>query len=639
MTHKTWIWSNDQISPDTHVRFFKKFTCSGENVTLQISCDSIYELYVNGRPAGFGQYQDFPHDKTFETLDLTPYCQAGENVLSIHVWYFGAGFLSYYVGLPGLLYELSDSTGIIAQSDSTTLCHPTKDYTSGLKRQITDALGFSYQFDANGQEDYMTAEGYAPAVVVSGRPETLRPRPVKKLELLPYRSAELSDPENRIYDMGAETVGYLSFRFRTAKDVHFRVVFGEHLVTNAAGQPAVPRIMSDRDFSYEFIGNGEWVDFENYMRRVGCRYLQIESQQPVEIEKIGLIPVWYPIDALPYKASTPLRQKIYDVSLHTLRCCMFDHFEDCPWREQSLYTMDGRNEVLSAYAAFGNYDYTRASLDLLGANWREDGLLPLCAPADFDLTIPSFCLVYYLLIDEYTAGSGDLTLAHKLYDRLQNMLEVFLSRMENGLVPNFDADKSYWNFYAWTPHLTGHIGDGQEHYFDLPLNAFLSMALQSMARISDALNRAEDAGKYRSTANALNAAIHATFFDPQQGVYFDRIGHPERSVLANALAVLCGATPENCTANICRAIVNNELIPSTLSMKLYQYDALLQCDHEAYANWVLQDIDTTYKNMLDHGATSFWENSDYLTSHPDGSLCHGWSAIPLIYLRELDSAN
>ncbi len=39
-------------------------------------------------------------------------------------------------------------------------------------------------------------------------------------------------------------------------------------------------------------------------------------------------------------------QKIYDVSIYTLKCCMHEHYEDCPWREQALYTMDSRNQML-----------------------------------------------------------------------------------------------------------------------------------------------------------------------------------------------------------------------------------------------------------------------------------------------------
>jgi hypothetical protein len=40
--------------------------------------------------------------------------------------------------------------------------------------------------------------------------------------------------------------------------------------------------------------------------------------------------------------------------------------------------------------------------------------------------------------------------------------------------------------------------------------------------------------------------------------------------------------------------------------------------------------------MLDQGATSFWETlrgwRDFSNA---GSLCHGWSAIPILYLARL----
>ena len=103
------------------------------------------------------------------------------------------------------------------------------------------------------------------------------------------------------------------------------------------------------------------------------------------------------------------------------------------------------------------------------------------------------------------------------------------------------------------------------------------------------------------------------------------------------MAILCGAVSETEAENICELLVNdNDLTKVSLSMKCFKYDALIKVDKEKYGAFILNDIKNTYKAMLDEGATSFWETeigeSDFANA---GSLCHGWSAIPVYYFNLL----
>ena len=56
---------------------------------------------------------------------------------------------------------------------------------------------------------------------------------------------------------------------------------------------------------------------------------------------------------------------------------------------------------------------------------------------------------------------------------------------------------------------------------------------------------------------------------------------------------------------------------------------------EKYRDFVLSDIRKNYGFMLDAGATSAWEtikgSADFGGA---GSLCHGWSAIPVYYYHK-----
>ena len=78
------------------------------------------------------------------------------------------------------------------------------------------------------------------------------------------------------------------------------------------------------------------------------------------------------------------------------------------------------------------------------------------------------------------------------------------------------------------------------------------------------------------------------------------------------------------------------VIPVTLSMNAFRYDALLKADKEYYKNYILEEIDNKYLKMLREGATTFWETELGASDFDDaGSLCHGWSALPIYYYETL----
>ena len=110
------------------------------------------------------------------------------------------------------------------------------------------------------------------------------------------------------------------------------------------------------------------------------------------------------------------------------------------------------------------------------------------------------------------------------------------------------------------------------------------------------------------------------------------------SELGNALAVLCGAADEDSAKRICELLADDssELVKITLSMKCFKYDALLKVDEKKYSSYVISDIRRIYKKMLDFGSTTVWETelgeADFGKA---GSLCHGWSALPVYYLHKL----
>ncbi|MFQ7078186.1 MAG: hypothetical protein ACLRSW_09765 [Christensenellaceae bacterium] len=131
-----------------------------------------------------------------------------------------------------------------------------------------------------------------------------------------------------------------------------------------------------------------------------------------------------------------------------------EHYEDCPWREQALYGMDSRNQMLFGYGAFEEYEYPRASLRLFADTQRDDGLIVLCAPARGRMTIPSFTAYWILAVCENAEADYDGTFVEEILPKAEKALKAFEKRSDEKGVSLF-AEPEYWNFHEWSEGLDG----------------------------------------------------------------------------------------------------------------------------------------------------------------------------------------
>lgn len=627
-----WIWLNQEAEKDTYGEFYSRFTYEGGEVLLALSADSNYAVYVNGVFVNSGQYPDFPHYKVYDRLDITAYCKEGENHLAIVVWYYGVnGTFTYYAGKAALCFALYQEDKLCLASDEEILSRPSRTYQNGWKKMITAQIGYSFHYDATKEDAWMTGDlsGFKKSRKVE-QELSLYPRPIEKLVIAERVDAKLLKQEDKysLFDLGREEVGYLTLRVKSEKAQKLTIAWGEHIVDGG-----VRRKIGPRDFSVEVTVKAGVTEYTNYFRRLGLRYLEVHSQEALDVEYVSVRPCYYPVQKKEKKYSKELWQQIYDVSVRTLELCMHDHYEDCPWREQALYAMDSRNQMLCGYYAFGEYRFARESLYLMMKNQREDDFLAICAPCDSTLTIPSFTLHYFTEVYEYTKYSKDMTLVEEILPGMQAVMDVFLGRMKDGLIPMFEEEQ-YWNFYEWTDDLANGIRVVDEPLLEAALNCLLSMTLQTLQKICDMMGVSAE---YTKIAEDMNERIREVFYHTDSGLYINRYGEEKYSELVNAMAILCGAAKGEEAEYICEQLVNsNALTKASLSMMCFKYDALLQVNKEKYKAFILADIEQTYQKMLDAGATSFWETAlgeaDFDNA---GSLCHGWSAMPIYYFATL----
>ena len=610
-----WIWIKGAREEDSYAEFKREFSVSKrETVTLKISTDSIFAAYVNGSLAGFSGCADYPHYKLYDEYDISALCEE-KNELYVIVWYHGRDTQTYINSDPGLWFEVCEGENPIAVSDTDTVGRKNINFKNGYCKLITHQLGFSYYYD-NTVEN---REEYKKTVKIDKMQPTKRPQRSLVLEgRVPVTYENRGDCI--LVDMGREVAGYAELDFESPCEQELLITFGEHLETGK-----VLRLVGGRDFSFEFKakkGKNKWFI---PLRRLACRYFEVYFKEPIIPDYIGMQHVYYPVTEREKHFSDPLLQSIYDVSVRTLRLCMHEHYEDCPWREQALYALDSRNQMLFGYHAFLETEYPRSNLLLINQGLRPDGLLTICFPAGKDAPIPFFSLAFILEVCEYAKNTGDLSILEDTKETVKTIINTFESRIgECGLIPQLPYP--YWNFYEWSEGNSGNLGrratDPYIEDYDLILNAFYVYVIKMYNEMT---------GTNYDTEK-IASAIKRELYDEERGLYRISVKGTLYGQLGNALAILAGLGDAALARRVaeCRG-----LTPATLSMKPFVYDALLLSSDE-YKSFVLDDIKRVYKKMLDKGATSFWETErgweDFSFA---GSLCHGWSASPVYYFNKL----
>ena len=633
-----WIWKAAFEGKDLYCDFYDSFAYSSGKVILQISADSNYAVYINGKFAENSQYPDYPHYKVYDELDITRFCQEGKNHIAIIVWHYGRPLLTYYPGKPALRYAVTCNDALVAYSDETTLCREDRQYQSGLCKLITSHVGYSFHYDITREDNWKIGDldGFAPAVTVEQDLPMFK-RPIKRMvwESRVETTCILNENDTYLrYDLGREEVGYPTIKLRSSQKQKLVFAFGEHLLDGC-----VRKKINKYDFTVEVtVGEGENV-YMNPFRRLALRYFEVFAEAPIEVDYVTVAPAYYPVKKTGMQLSDSLDKAIYDTCVRTLELCMHEHYEDGPWREQALYCLDSRNQMLCGYYCFQEYEFARANLKLMSQDNRYDGLLSLCFPSGnyrtpTGLCIPSFSLHYFTQVWEYMTHSGDKDFAKEIYPKLLSIMKVFTDRMDGGCVRSFSGI-DHWNYYEWRGGLEGRLGQDDPEIYEAALNLLLILALRNMARISKAIGQPD---RFSCLIPEIIEGIRARFLDAQTGLFFNREDDTRMSEFVNSLCILADVcTPEE-AKKIAETLVSEttDLTPISLSTVCFKYDALLKVDAEKYKDYIMAHIRHKYKIMLDQGATTFWEyDPDTIT--PSGSKCHGWSALPIYYYETFQS--
>jgi hypothetical protein len=373
-----WIFVKDipKNVCNTYFEYETEFCVdSAENIKLFISASTLYSVYVNNEFVDCGQYADYEDYQVYDELDISRFVSTGKNILKIAHYVIGANYFTHRIQIPGIIFALWHKENCITVSNEEVLSRKNAQYIDGDMEFISGQLGFVCKYDACAEEAVYQKS------VLAGKEKHLYERPIKKLiienettgnlktqgvyltdgkeksigkkvyttylstrtvdELLTVNedSTQWHIPEDDLaegvyflLDAGQESVGFLNLDFEVPEECDVLIGYGEHLE-----DLRVRSSIKKRNFAVSYHAKAGRNRFFNPFLRLGMRYLQIHiASKTGIIHEAGIRNTYYPLNVAPNTIEDGLHHKIYDASVRTLRMCMHEHYEDCPWREQSL---------------------------------------------------------------------------------------------------------------------------------------------------------------------------------------------------------------------------------------------------------------------------------------------------------------
>lgn len=427
-------------------------------------------------------------------------------------------------------------------------------------------------------------------------------------------------PPMLVVDFGEIQVGRLQFDLEDAPaGAKIDVGYGESLNVT---------------FVDRYVTRDGAQSFETFHRRVG-RYVVLrfsDLNKPLTVKTVRFNSFRYPVRRRgSFDSSDRELNDIWKISERTTDLCMFDHFEDCPWREQKLYSGDMQIQATAADYAYADWDYVGKCFEQLGT-LKEDGWIAHAGPGWFSKSvILDFPARYIIGLEEHVLHSGDLKLLRKVYPNVLRQIETYegMARTRDLIDLGDRKGFEFWCFLNWSVIDKSGV-----------VTAFNCLVIQAMAvaaRLAAILGKDADARSLNERVKVLRKNVVKTLWDRKTGLFIDCLHDGRRSDIRSVESSVAAILSECADAAMKKSIIaklrrtDRPWLTRTAFFNTFLMEVLFEAGEGAAA---LKLIHWYWGEMIRRGADAFWEGFDFDTPpgalpHKVYSLCHGFSAGPL----------
>ncbi|KAJ5762281.1 uncharacterized protein N7511_005663 [Penicillium nucicola] len=696
-----WIWVpnwldySDQNTAGKIVHFTRSINLSSrpKRSLLHFSADTRYKLYVNGQHVAVGPTRSSPLIWYYDSLDIAPYLKEGQNEIRfVVIRYFMASRSAMpfeRTALPGLTV-----IGKIETDPGFVDLKSTHEWIAWVDESIQFPMGLPDDVFLHISERIQPTKPIHPVEPFSYNMKTLngdippwhlRPRSIpmpeskaiivntvracksaidkENWETFLSKRGQLIIPANSTHTLEVQadvhSTAFLRWAFKAIKSssqIQLRVTYSEGYELKPRSYPffrskadrldaTVGHIIGPYDEVTFDLPDTEIVFYEPFWFRT-FRLMRIEitvGSEPIELVSFDATQVNYPmaVKASWKQPGDAQSEEIWDVSIRTMRNCMFDGYSDCPFYEQLQYSGDSRSVGLFHYLLSGDDRLMRQAITNFAASVTPLGLTQSRFPSHIPQVIAGFSLYWILQVCDHHLFFGDTPYARSFIPRIDGVLDFFDAHIDDlGLVSGLP--EIVWQYVDWvtTWGATDEHPDkgvptsGRKTNRHTYFSMLYAWVLQKVARLVRDIGRPGNATEYEARATSLLLAIRENCFD---GSFFtdstiDVADESSYSQHCQVFAVICGAvkSEEDARRILTESFTNDRFSKCSYMMRFYAFRALALAGDDLYDSfWELMWV--PWWGMLANNLST-WEEDDVRQR----SDCHAWGSVPIYeYCTEL----
>jgi alpha-L-rhamnosidase len=562
----SWIASASVTGGEPGVFYFRReITLSSvpAHFWVHISADNRFLLHVNGKYAAEGPARGDLFHWRFETVDLAPLLQQGQNVLAAIVWNFAE---------LAPVAQMSNRTGFLMQGDTEVeaAVNTGKDwrvrhetgraalghegaggyYAAGPAEKI-DGRQLDWSWDQPGADssgwetprlvgraatrEALDSPSYWELVQDSLPPMEHRlvdagvPVRVEGMPSTPaFPAAPLKIPANShvtlLLDHRTLQTAYPKLTISGGRDSAIRLTYSEALY-DAHGKKGNRNEITGRHIEGirdQFIsGGGERQIFETLWWRT-WRYLQIEVTTKSEPLKLDSLRAWF--SAYPFEEKAKIAgdirdlDRIWQTGWRTARLDAHETYMDAPYWEQLQYVGDTRIQALVSYVVSGDTRLARQAITNIDNSRTPEGITESRYPSGLPQFIPTFSLLWVNMLHDYWMYVDDLPLVKETLPHTRTVLDWYAAHLRpDGLL----GAMKWWEFGDWTASYKYGVPPQEPDGGSTFLTLQFVGALQAAEEMESEYGSKERVEEYKAIVGRAAEALNRENWDAERGLYAD----------------------------------------------------------------------------------------------------------------------
>ena len=458
----------------------------------------------------------------------------------------------------------------------------------------------------------------------------------EKTAVLPV---ELNAGDSVIFDFGEHLVGYISYSVEndglkkiTDAPVKLKFSFGEFPL-----EITTPPEEYKGGLGCGWLQNEErsfvFTPYSGSLeRRYAFRYLKIQRTDnavfPVKLSdiKVRAVSAVKAEDAKKLESEDRLLQKIYSMSVNTLKECEQDVFEDGPKRDRRLWIGDLKLQAMTDYQVFGNLDLIKRCIYLFASVTPAHKMVAPCIFPDSppyvdEWTFCDYSLFFISCLYDWYINTGDKELPKELFDIAYTQMEKVSEKI------NRDTGEIALNpFIDWCRGLDKSIA----------VTGVYICTLKQLKELCSIVNASTEKADYE-IKEAEKRLLK--YFDKEKNLFVTKSG--QISWHSQVWGILSGVLSREEEIKVLESIKasETEFTMRTPYMMHYYIEALIKAGLKQEA---LEFIRSTWGAMADAGFDCCPEvfniKNEFESPYhaPEiNSACHAWSCTPAYWIPKL----